>query len=89
METQEASGKVPTTARSPLSSLIKKQICALDSSKSLERKLNTLNDPAFLTSIVMPPTIKLSEKPDLHRDDSLTSQLSAETLQFKPQLTSL
>ena len=37
----------------------------------------------------MPPTRKLSSKPDLHRDDSLTSQLSTEKFQFKPELTSL
>ena len=37
----------------------------------------------------MPPNLKPSSKPDLIRDDSLTSQLSTENSQYKPQLTSL
>ena len=37
----------------------------------------------------MPPNLKISSKPDLHRDDSLTSQFSTEKFQFNPQLTSL
>ena len=37
----------------------------------------------------MPPTRKLSSTPDLRREDSLTSQLSTEKFQVKPQLTSL
>ena len=41
------------------------------------------------TSIVMPPTLTLSSKAGLHRDDFLTSQLSTEKMQFKAQLTSL
>ena len=37
----------------------------------------------------MPPTLKLSSKPDLHRYDSLIFQLSTEKSQIKPQLNSL
>ena len=37
----------------------------------------------------MPPTLKPSPKPDSHRDDSITSQLSTGKFQFKAQLTSL
>ena len=36
----------------------------------------------------MPPTPRPSSKPDLNRNDSLTSQLSSEKIQFKPQLIS-
>ena len=47
------------------------------------------NDPAYITSNVMPPTLKLSPGPDLHTDFSLTAQLSSEKFPFKRQLTSL
>ena len=50
---------------------------------------NVLNDPAFLSSKLFPPTVKPSSKHDIHIDDSLTSQLSIEKFQFKAQLTSI
>ena len=37
----------------------------------------------------MPPTLKLLQKSDIHRDFSLISQLSTERFLFKYQLTSL
>ena len=37
----------------------------------------------------MPPTFKLSQKPNSHPDGSLSSQLSTGEFQFKAQLTSL
>ena len=46
-----------------------------------------LNDPAFLTSIDTPPTLKPSSKPDLQRDLPLLSQLLTEKFQFKSQST--
>ena len=67
----------------------KNKISARDSWKSPQRKHNILTGPAFSTSRVMFPTLKLSSKPNLHRDDSLTFQLPSEKFQFEPQLTSL
>ena len=58
------------------------------SSQSPKRKHNGLNGLDFQNSKVMPPTLKPSAQLDLHRDDSLTSQLSTEKYQFKPQLIS-
>ena len=66
-----------------------KKIREPDSSKSPKTKNKNLNDLALSTSIVMPPTLELSLKPDLIRDDSLTSQLSAKMFQLKSQINSL
>ena len=60
-----------------------------DSSKSPKKKSNVLTDPAFLTSKVMPPTLKPLSEPALHRDDSLTFQISTLKFQVKSQRTSL
>ena len=46
-------------------------------------------NPAFLVSNFMPPTVQPSSKSALNRDDSLTTQLSADKFRFKPQLPSL
>ena len=62
---------------------------APDFSKSSKKKYNSLTDLAFLNSNLMHPTLKSLSKPDLHRGDSLTSQLYTEKFQFKPQVTSL
>ena len=51
-------------------------------------KFNILIDPAFPNLNLLPPTLRQSSKPDLIRDDSLTSELSTEKFQFKAQLTS-
>ena len=67
----------------------KNKISELDSSTFPERKNNVFTDPAILTSNAFPLTLKPLSKPDLHRDDSLTSQSSSENFQFKPQLRSL
>ena len=58
--------------------LRKKWIFWTFSSKSPKSKYNTLNDSELSFSNVMPPTLKPSSKPDLHRDDSLISPLSTE-----------
>ena len=58
-------------------------------SQSLKEKYNTLIDPCFPTSNFMPPMLKPSSKPGLHRDDSLISQLWTEKFQLKHQLTPL
>ena len=54
-----------------------------------QRGKKILTHPLFLTSTVIPPNLKPSSKVDLNGDDSLVSQLSTETFQNKPQLTSL
>ena len=61
------------------------------SSKSSKRQYYKLTDPTFITLNVLKnnPTLRLSSKHDLHRGDSLTSQLSTGNFHFKPQLTSL
>ena len=67
----------------------KNKISAADSLKSPKRNYIISTDSAFLNSNVMHPTLTPSSKPDLHRDESLTSQLSIEKIESKPQLTSL
>ena len=69
--------------------LRKNKVSAPASSKVPERKQNISKDPPFFNSNIMPPTLKLLSKPHLHSYVSLTTQLSTEKFQFKPQLTSL
>ena len=91
MENQEASSSTPSNVIDDSKTPRKIKNSAPDSSKPPENKNNILTDPAILTSIVMPdPAIlTLSQNLDLHRDDSLTSELTAEKFQFKPHLTLL
>ena len=63
------------------------EACEHDCSKSRKRKCNMSNDPAFLISNIVSPTLKPPSKHDVHRYDSLTSRLSTETFQFKSQIT--
>ena len=67
----------------------KNKISATDSLKSPKRNYIISTDSAFLNSNVRHPTLRPSSKPDLHRDDSLRSQLSIEKNESKPRLTSL
>ena len=85
MENQEASSCAPSPVIHD-SKAPQKKNSAPDSSKSPKRKHKNWTDPAIANWNVLPPTLKSSLKPDLHRDDSLTSQLSTEKLQLKPQL---
>ena len=89
METQEDFSCSPLTVKSDSKSPQNKMTFALDSSKSPEKKYNGVYDTAFLTSIFTPPTLKPPPKLDLHRADSLSSQLSTEKFQFKSRKTSL
>ena len=89
MVNQEASSSAPLTVIRESKIPQKNKVSASDSSKYQKMKYNVWTDPALLTSNVMRFTLKPSMKHDLHRDDPLTSQLSTEKLQFKPQLTSL
>ena len=88
-EIWETSDSAPSTAIHDSKTPQKIKIPTPGSSKSAERKYNILIDPAFLTSSVVPPTLELSLKSHLHSGHSLTSQLSAGKIQFKPEATTL
>ena len=90
IEIQEASGMAPSTVRAdfPKASEESEKFRDHVSSNSPEKKHTVFNDPAFLTSRFRLLPLKLSQKLDLHRDDSLTTQLSTQKLQFTSQLTS-
>ena len=66
----------------------KQKTCISDSSMSLKKKYSFLNYPAFLTSNVLPHTLKSSPKPDSQRDDSSTYQVSTGKFRFKSPSTS-
>ena len=60
-----------STAREDSSKNVRKNhTCEHESSTSLKKNCNNLIDFAFSTSNVMPPTRKLSQRPDKQRDDS-------------------
>ena len=88
-ETQEVSTAAPATFRNDSKYPQKTKTCEPESSKSRKTKHRDIKNHAFLTSIVIPATLKPSLKPDLRRDDLLTSQLFTQKLQFEFQLTSL
>ena len=79
LEIDEASSKDPSTVR-----IVSKHHQKItknyepDSPNAPKRKNIKLNDPAFLNSTVMPPILKPPSEPDLHQNDSLTSQMSTE-----------
>ena len=89
MKTQQASNSAPSTVKIHSKPPQKNKTSDLDSSKCSKGKRNILPHPLFLDSTVLPPKLTPSSKPDLNGDDSLTSQLSTENFQNKPQLTSL
>ena len=68
---------------------LKNKTCDPDSPMSPKRKYKILKDSRFSFSNLMPPTLKPSQKLEMHREASLTSQLSTEKFQFFSQLTSL
>ena len=67
----------------------RKKTCELDSSMAPKTEYNIMLDPTFLTSIVMPPSLKLSEDLEFHQYQFLTANLSTEKFHFWPQLSSL
>ena len=87
LEFPDASGRAPSNVKKD--SKNRKKTCELDSSMTPKTENNNLLDPAFLTSIVMPPSLKLSENLEFHQYHFLTATLSTEKFHFWPQLTSL
>ena len=81
MEVQGASNSAPLSVIDDSKTRQKNKNSAPASSTSPKRKYFTFKCFASYSESVT--------KPHLHRDDSLTSQLSTEQFQFKPQLTSL
>ena len=88
MEIQEASGSAPSTVDIVSNSSQKTKCSKPDSPKSPQKRNNKLNDLPFLPSNIRPPFLKPSAGSYLHRDASLTSELSTEKFQFESQLTS-
>ena len=89
LEFQGASSIAPLTVKKGSKILQKLKLVKLFPLNLHKGKTKILRDPAFLTSNVMPPTLKPTSKPDLQRQDSKKSQLSTEKVQFKSQLMSL
>ena len=88
MESQETSVRAPSIFIHDSKLCERNRTSAPDSSKSTKRKNNLSTDLALLISNAMPPALKSSSKLDSLSDDSLTSQLSTEKIQFKLQLAS-
>ena len=86
---QVASTIAPSIVQQDSKIARRNKFSAPDSSESLKRKYNILTDRAISTSNVVPPALKPLSELDLPRKDSLTSHLSTENFQFKPQLTPL
>ena len=82
IQTQKASDNVSAAAGKISKNLRKNTTSKVDFSKLSKNKNKSLNDPALLTSNVMPPILEPSHKLDSYRDDSLASQLSTEKIQF-------
>ena len=89
VEIQETSVCTVSTVKYDTKNPKRNKTCEFHSSKSPKWKCNILNEPVFSTSNVMPSILKPSSNPASLRDDSLTSQLSAEDFEMKPQSTSL
>ena len=89
IKTQEASVSAASSVTYNSNHRNENKTCESVSSKPPRRKDIVLNDPVFLISNVVAPTVKPSSEPDLHRDDALEPQMSTEKIQFKSQSTSL
>ena len=88
IEFQKVSPIIPSTATNASSKLFREnETCEPGFSKYPKIDMQFLNGPAFLTSTVLPPTLKLAQRLDLRWDVSSKSVPPIEKFQFRPYRT--